>query len=79
MSVSKAAESDSRNGVALIKAEYVFMYLNCRNYNRFTLHSFISSHSLIHHWYPSSSIYVSRLYCSVYPFFRIMCNIRNIV
>jgi hypothetical protein len=33
MSVSKAADSDRRSGVAAIKAEYVFMYLNCRNYS----------------------------------------------
>ena len=38
MSVPKATDSDRKSGVAVIKAEYVFMYLNCRNYNR---HSFI--------------------------------------
>ena len=38
MSVSKATDSDRKSGVAVIKAEYVFIYLNCRNYNR---HSFI--------------------------------------
>ena len=39
MSVSKATDSDRKSGVAVIKAEYVFMYLNGCNYNR---HSFIS-------------------------------------
>jgi hypothetical protein len=38
MSASTAADSDSKSGVAVIKAEYVFMYLNCRNYNRLSLH-----------------------------------------
>jgi hypothetical protein len=33
MSVSKATDSDRKSGVAVIKAEYVFMYLNCLNYN----------------------------------------------
>jgi hypothetical protein len=79
MSDSKAADSDSKSGVAVIKAEYVFMCLNCRNYNRFSLRSFISSYSLINHWYQTSIIYLLRLYCSVYPIFSIMCYIRNII
>jgi len=76
MSVSKATDSDRKSGVAVIKAEYVFMYLNCCNYNR---HSFMCLYSLIHHWYLTSNIYPLRLYCSIYPIFGIICNIQNII
>jgi len=76
MSVPKATDSDRKSGVAVIKAEYVFIYLNCRNYNR---HSFFSLYSLIHHWHLTSNIYPLRLYCSVYPIFNIICNVQNII
>jgi hypothetical protein len=45
MNASKATDSDRKSGVAVIKAEYVFMHLNYRNYNR---HSFIHSFLCIH-------------------------------
>ena len=44
MSVSKAPDSDRKSGVAVIKPEYVFMYLNC-DYNRHSFnHSFLPIH-----------------------------------
>jgi len=77
MSVPKATDSDRKSGVAVIKAEYVFMYLNCRNYNR---HSFIFFFVLlIHHRHVTNNIYPLRLYCSVYPIFSIICNVQNII